>query len=255
MKKLLSLLVAVLLVATMFTFGASAADAVNVKGITFESAEAGEVVLHNTAKTEALLIDGDTASAADHYDQAGVMLIKNTKPTEAGVHPEFSFIIELDERAKITAFEISYFVETNVMAGLPKDKSVTVEVSDNGTDFTLVDDFVFEEGKCEWTDAEKTAGVQTAKFDTNTRGKFVKFTFAFGDSPYTDKPVFEFIGFSEIAVSAEKVSADESSTAPVESSEESSKGTTTETGDNGFVAIAIISLIALAGAVVVKKVR
>ncbi|MDL2287079.1 hypothetical protein LJB90_00750 [Eubacteriales bacterium OttesenSCG-928-G02] len=44
---------------------------------------------------------------------------------------------------------------------------------------------------------------------------------------------------------------------PVESSEvptESSKGTT-DTGDNGYIAIAIISLIALAGAVVVKKVR
>lgn len=281
MKRFITAVLSLALVFSCFavlalTVSAEGEDEIKVVSATFESAVAGECKesLRGGAADNSVLYDGETLAdqTITSFDTKGIVLTQNTKCTEAGVHPQYSYILELSEKADITAVKIATYEEYMSMIGLPMDNKVAVEYSDNGTDFTLAGDYTFVG---EAVNGEKAANEYTIELGKTITGKFVKLTFAYGDSPFPDKVVWEWHGFTELGVtavpaagavdlsdegssaSAESSSAaEDSSAATVESSVETSNETSTSTpstGDAGVIALAIVSVISLAGAVVIKR--
>ncbi len=277
MKKLLSLLVVLALLCTC-AFGVFAEgeedeeeDLLDIESITFKAAVEGEVLeyVRGGAADNTVLIDGDFKKGNEPSHQAkGLVLVQNTRCTEAGVYPEYSYIVELTQEGSFDEVIIGTYEYYMAMIGLPKDNKVSIEVSSDGVDYDLVGDFTID-GEAE--NGETAGNVYNIELGKTVTGKFVKFTFAFGDSPFSDKVVWEWHGFTEFAVVAADVvvidesseepaeesseaPAEESSEAPVEESEETSKGgNTPATGDAGLIALAVVSVIALGGAVIVKK--
>ncbi|MDD4125585.1 MAG: hypothetical protein PHW77_07685 [Eubacteriales bacterium] len=289
MKKLFTVILALALVFSCFavfalTSAAEGEDEITVVDLTFESAVAGECVefLRGGAADNSVLYNGETlagSSLSDH-DTLGIVLIQNTRCTEAGVYPLYSYILELSEKADITEIKIATYEYYNAMIGLPKDNKVAVEYSDNGTDFTFAGDYTID-GEAEAS--ETAANEYVLDLGKTITGTYIKLTFAFGDSPHTTdgKIIWEWHGFTELGVTAEPASGaidlseDESSVAVDESSEEPASSAaevsdetsdeasvqtsaetseeTPKTGDSGIVALAVIAVIALAGVAVIKR--
>ena len=270
-KKLFSIRFALTIFATTcFAFFAVADDdEVTIIAIEFDSMVEGEVQeVPQGGGDRSLLIDGVTFmdKGVVTYATKGIVLVKNTRCTEEGVYPLYSYILELSESAEVTAVMIATYEEYSSMIGLTKGNKVAIESSADGEDFTLVGDYTFE-GEAEA--AEKAPNVYNIDLGKTVTARYIKLTFQYDDSPFdTDgKIIWEWHGFTEFGVTAtsasiidisedessEEATSEEESEEPAdESSQETSSGTT-PTGDSGMVALAIISVIALAGAVIVKK--
>lgn len=130
----------------------------------------------------------------------------------------------------------------NGTSGIASPDMILVSYSDNGTDWTEAGDLLLgDPGTIYW--AEKD-------FES-TASRYVKVQIC-----WKANGVFLMINEIEI-IEADFIdideSEDESKTSTPTSQSETSQGGTAPTGDNGLVALAIISVIALAGAVVVKR--
>lgn len=269
MKKLLSVVLALTLVTTcFFAFVANAdEEGVTVVGITFESEVANLVKeVPQAGGSTANLIDGITLE--DHVFEGstpwavnGVMLLQNTVCTDETQNPIYSYTLELSDRADVNAIKVYFYEHYNAMIGLPKDNKIAVEYSEDGENFTFAGDYTFE-GTAE--PSEIAVNAYEIDLGKTITGKYIKLTFQFGPSPFdTDgKVVWEWQGLTELGVvgtpaTIVDLSEDESSAAPVSSeapvqtSEDTSS--TTPTGDSGFVSLAVIAVIALAGAAVAIK--
>ncbi|MDY2742456.1 MAG: hypothetical protein SOV18_01135 [Eubacteriales bacterium] len=193
-----------------------------VVAIKFESADGKTSEIGRNCTTSAL-IDGDTVSAATAHSTNGLVLFMNSEATQAEAFNSFTLTVEADKLGHVDGGALSFYVETGSMIGLPKDFKVAVKASDDGVTFTDKGEIVLENAKCEWdaSDASKnTIGVQTFNFTADFNAKYVQFVITFGKSPYTDKPTFEFVALSEVAVNfsdAKEESSEEPSTAPSES--------------------------------------
>lgn len=237
MKKLLAILLALTMALSLCAVCAFADDedgSVAATDITFYSE--GDVVTalpRGASKDISVLIDGDAVSAASAHTTTGVVLFMNTHCTNAGEYPEMSLTVELEKVANVTGATLSLYEEPSAMICTPKDGIVTVEYSVDGSDFNYLGEF---EIGCTDACADYAAGtsktqVETCEvsFDTIVDAKFVKFTFAFGDTPWeTDgKVIAEFLGFTEISVKAEEGNTvvDDSS-APAEESKSDTKPST-----------------------------
>ena len=247
------------------------------------------VSLLENAGTFDKLFDGDDRkeeALAWGSDNANVVAFKNADATKADANATLCLIIDLGEERTLSSMTISFYKDYNVMIGLGAENTLTVSSSDNGTDFTKVEDFTFESEAIE--DAadgtpDKTkfpvAGVydETFKFTNNVTARYLELKIPYEEThpKFADgKIMWEFIGMTEIAFAdgtpstdtsepatdeskAESVATSEapstSSTAPTSSTTESSK--TPVTGDAGLAAIAVIAVIALAGTVVVARKR
>lgn len=231
MKKLLAILLALTMAVSLCAVCAFADEedgSVAAAGITFYSE--GDVITalpRGASKDIDVLIDGDAVSAASAHTTTGVVLFMNTHCTNAGEYPEMSLTVELEKVANVTGATISLYEEPSAMICTPKDGIVTVEYSEDGSDFSFLGEF---EIGCTDACADYSAGtsktqVETCEvsFNTIVDAKFVKFTFAFGDTPWdTDgKVIAEFLGFTEIAVMAEEGSSVvDDSVAPAEESKD-----------------------------------
>ncbi|MEG2117929.1 MAG: hypothetical protein RRY76_01860 [Clostridia bacterium] len=255
MKKILSMFIVLMLVFTTFSVfaGAAADTAATIKKITFESEKAGVV----TAKPQGgstldALIDGKKLEGTTSFGTAGVVLFNNTHCTKAGEYPQFSLILELDKAVSVGSMSVSFYEEYNSMVGVSKDGMISVESSVDGKAYTIVKDF-----KTAATTLETEKGVQTVdlKFDAAKEAKFIKITMAFGDSPFkTDaKVIWEWIGLTEISVAPAAVV--DTSSVPDTSKKPDTSKPTPETSDSGIVALAVVSVLAVAGAFLVKKYR
>ena len=229
MKKLLAILLALTLAVSLCAvcvFADDEADGtVAAKSITFYSE--GDVVSalpRGASKDISVLIDGDTVSGASAHSTTGIVLFCNSHATTAGEYPEMSLTVELEKIANVSGATISLYEEPSAMVCTPMDGIVTVEYSEDGTDFSYLGEF---EIGCTDACADYAAGsaktqVETCDVDFNTivNAKFVKFTFAFGPTPWeTDgKVIAEFLGFTELSVKAEEGGA-----VVVDPSEEPSK--------------------------------
>ena len=286
MKKTLAILMAALLACACFATIGSAEDAKITAKL---SEDYTNVSLLENAGTFDKLFDGDDRkeeALAWGSDNANVVAFKNADATKADANATLCLIIDLGEERTLSSMTISFYKDYNVMIGLGAENTLTVSSSDNGTDFTKVEDFTFESEAIE--DAadgtpDKTkfpvAGVydETFKFTNNVTARYLELKIPYEETHpefANGKIMWEFIGMTEIAFAdgtpstdtsepatdeskAESVATSEapstSSTAPTSSTTESSK--TPVTGDAGLAAIAVIAVIALAGTVVVARKR
>ena len=144
------------------------------------------VSLLENAGTFDKLFDGDDRkeeALSCGSDNANVVAFKNADATKADANSTLFFIIDLVEERTLSSMTISFYNDYNVMIGLGAENTLTVSSSDNGTDFTKVEDFTFESEAIE--DAadgtpDKTkfpvAGVydETFKFTNNVTARYLE---------------------------------------------------------------------------------
>lgn len=250
MKKLLAILLALTLAVSLCAvcvFADDEADdnTVKAKNITFVSEDGVVNAVPQGGSDLTALIDGDTVAGASAFATKGIVLFQNTHSSTAGEYPEFSLVVELEKTATITGAVISLYEEANSMIGVPANGQVTVSYSDDGEDYDLLGEVDLKclDSNNDWNTNARTIQVETCdvNFDEIFSAKFVKFTFAYGDSPFKNDPkvIWEWMGLSEISVKAEDgstVVVDPSKEEP--SKEEPSKedpkpGTTTKNAAAG----------------------
>ena len=229
MKKLLAILLALTLAVSLCAvcvFADDEADdnTVKAKNITFVSEDGVVNAVPQGGSDLTALIDGDTVAGASAFATKGIVLFQNTHSSTAGEYPEFSLVVELEKTATITGAVISLYEEANSMIGVPANGQVTVSYSDDGEDYDLLGEVDLKclDSNNDWNTNARTIQVETCdvNFDEIFSAKFVKFTFAYGDSPFKNDPkvIWEWMGLSEISVKAE-----DGSTVVVVPSEEPSK--------------------------------
>lgn len=228
MKKLLAILLALTLAVSLCAvcvFADDEADdnTVKAKNITFVSEDGVVNAVPQGGSDLTALIDGDTVAGASAFATKGIVLFQNTHSSTAGEYPEFSLIVELEKTATITGAVISLYEEANSMIGVPANGQVTVSYSDDGEDYDLLGEVDLKclDSNNDWNTNARTIQVETCdvNFDEIFSAKFVKFTFAYGDSPFDDaKVIWEWMGLSEISVKAE-----DGTSVVVDPSEEPSK--------------------------------
>lgn len=229
MKKLLAILLALTLAVSLCAvcvFADDEADdnTVKAKNITFVSEDGVVNAVPQGGSDLTALIDGDTVAGASAFATKGIVLFQNTHSSTAGEYPEFSLVVELEKTATITGALISLYEEANSMIGVPANGQVTVSYSDDGEDYDLLGEVDLKclDSNNDWNTNARTIQVETCdvNFDEIFSAKFVKFTFAYGDSPFKNDPkvIWEWMGLSEISVKAE-----DGSSVVVDPSEEPSK--------------------------------
>lgn len=229
MKKLLAILLALTLAVSLCAvcvFADDEADdkTVKAKNITFVSEDGVVNAVPQGGSDLTALIDGDTVAGASAFATKGIVLFQNTHSSTAGEYPEFSLVVELEKTATITGAVISLYEEANSMIGVPANGQVTVSYSDDGEDYDLLGevDLGCLDSNNDWNTNARTIQVETCdvNFDEIFSAKFVKFTFAYGDSPFKNDPkvIWEWMGLTEISVKAE-----DGSSVVVDPSEEPSK--------------------------------
>lgn len=229
MKKLLAILLALTLAVSLCAvcvFADDEADdnTVKAKNITFVSEDGVVNAVPQGGSDLTALIDGDTVAGASAFATKGIVLFQNTHSTTAGEYPEFSLVVELEKTATITGAVISLYEEASSMIGVPANGQITVSYSDDGEDYDLLGEVDLKclDSNNDWNTNARTIQVETCdvNFDEIFSAKFVKFTFAYGDSPFKNDPkvIWEWIGLTEISVKAE-----DGSTVVVDPSEEPSK--------------------------------
>ena len=229
MKKLLAILLALTLAVSLCAvcvFADDEADdnTVKAKNITYVSEDGVVNAVPQGGSDLTALIDGDTVAGASAFATKGIVLFQNTHSSTAGEYPEFSLIVELEKTATITGAVISLYEEANSMIGVPANGQVTVSYSDDGEDYDLLGEVDLKclDSNNDWNTNARTIQVETCdvNFDEIFSAKFVKFTFAYGDSPFKNDPkvIWEWMGLSEISVKAE-----DGSSVVVDPSEEPSK--------------------------------
>ena len=277
MKKTLAVLMAALLACACFaTIGSAAATPTASL-----SEDYTNVSLLANAGTLDKLFDGDDRkeeALAWGSDNANIVAFQNADATKADANATLCLIIDLGEERTLSSMTISFYKDYNVMIGLGAENTLTVSTSDNGTDFTKVEDLTFEseavgtaaDGKADNT-TFPTAGVydETFTFTSAVTTRYLELKIPYEESHpqfAEGKIMWEFIGMTEIAFT-DAAETDTSSEAPVESSEAPSTSSTAPTssttessktpvtGDAGLAAIAVIAVIALAGTVVVARKR
>lgn len=144
MKKTLAILMAALLACACFATIGSAEDAKITAKL---SEDYTNVSLLENAGTFDKLFDGDDRkeeALAWGSDNANVVAFKNADATKADANATLCLIIDLGEERTLSSMTISFYKDYNVMIGLGAENTLTVSSSDNGTDFTKVEDFTFE---------------------------------------------------------------------------------------------------------------
>lgn len=154
------------------------------------------VALQPSSRSLRSLIDGNTAKSIQTYNDGSVLLFKNNTATDTSKQAKVELLFTLSKNTLINAATLNFYHEYDSKIGLPKDNKVTISYTNNYNDFTPLGDFTFE-GQAE---AGKK-GVISAyiPFGGAVTAKYVKISFEYGPSPFTDKPVWEFIALTEVS--------------------------------------------------------
>lgn len=278
MKKTLAVLMAALLVAACFaTVGSAATPTASL------SPDYTNVSLLEGAGTFDKLFDGDDRkeeALAWGTDNANVVAFSNADCKDAEANATLCLIVDLGEEMTLSGLTISFYKDYNVMIGLGAENTLTVSSSDNGTDFTEVQEFTFESEEIGSTAdgaVDKTtfpdAGVydEVFTFDSSVTTRYLELKIPYEPShpQFTDgKVMWEFIGMTEITF-AEGEPADDTSSEPADDTSSEAPATSSEapaassaptsstppTGDAGFAAIAVVAVVALAGAALIVRKR
>lgn len=153
-------------------------------------------------KALGVLTNGDKVSTATAFSNAGIVLFQNKLCTTAATYPTVDLLLALDKVTSVEKVNFSFYHEYLSMIGLPKDGKVTLSYSDSQDEaFTSLGEFTVN-----GTAATGTSGVvdTTITLTTAVDAQYIKISFAFGDSPFAtatpSKPVWEFIGMTEISI-------------------------------------------------------
>lgn len=279
MKKTLAVLMAALLACACFATLGSAADAKITASL---SEDYTNVSILNSVSLDKLF-DGDDRkeeALAWGSDNTNILAFCNKDCKDPQANATLCLNIDLGKEMTLSELTISFYKDYNVMIGLGAENTLTVSSSDNGTDYTKVQDFTFESEELvaneagTGTDNTKfpAAGVYdyNFKFDSTVTTQYLELKIPYEkshDLTADGKVIWEFIAMTEIAFKEGEPSdtsepADESKTesaatseAPTSSSAPTESSKTPVTGDAGLAAIAVIAVIALAGTVVVARKR
>jgi hypothetical protein len=136
------------------------------------------------------------------FGDAQVVLFQNKSATTAGVYPSVELVLNLGEEKTFNTIDLSFYIEYNSMIGLPKGNKISISYATDPEKFVALADYTFE-GEAKSGD-KKVFNVHP-KLGTSIKAQYVKIVFSYGDSPWQDKPVWEWIGFTEIGVSTSTV--------------------------------------------------
>lgn len=268
MKKLLSALVAVALVATLCSVFASAEDtnvALNktytTKGILLQTETQYGVYPDEEGKT---LTDGVKANSSSFSFTDEYWVGFNTNSAEVkglgedGANADFEIVVNLGG-----AYEISKFALETMgggLNGINYPGKIEFSYSTDGTTFTSAGAGSLPEEDA-YNKAEESHALfeSVLELDTAVTANYVKVSFA----SYTGSTwyfVSEFEAYGAPASGDSGGSGDESSEAPAESSEAPAESSSDEssvpsTGDAGMVAVAVVALVSVVGAAVVIRKR
>ena len=149
---------------------------------------------------KALLTDGKWAEDAKDWKNAtGVVAIQNKVCTDAGINPAINLIWNFGEATEVNTVKLGLYANYNVMIGYP-DAKIAVYTSADGKEWTEAG--VLDTGLTIESATNGTA-VVTLTLDEAVNAQFVKVVLVFPASPFGDqgKPVWEFIGLSEVEFS------------------------------------------------------
>lgn len=146
-----------------------------------------------------VLANGNKASDVTAFDNAEVVLFQNKVCETADTYPTVELILALDDVTSFNTLTLSFYHDYNSMIGLPKDNKITLSYANNLTSFTSLGDYTFTGEATDTTKGVLDAELKLGKVVT---AKFVKISFAYGDSPssFAPKVAWEFIGLTEIGV-------------------------------------------------------
>ena len=273
MKKLLSALVAVALVATLCSVFASAEDtnvALNktytTKGILLQTETQYGVYPDEDGKT---LTDGVKANSSSFSFTDAYWVGFNTNSAEVkglgedGANADFEIVVNLGG-----AYEISKFALETMgggLNGINYPGKIEFSYSTDGTTFTSAGaGSLPEEDAYNKTEESHVLFESVLELDTAVTANYVKVSFAsYTGSTWYFVSEFEAYGAPASGDSGDESSSEapvESTEAPVESTEAPAESSETEssvpsTGDAGIVAVAAVALVAIVGAAVVIRKR
>ncbi|MBQ3230220.1 MAG: hypothetical protein IJB49_04300 [Clostridia bacterium] len=151
------------------------------------------------AATEAGLADGKWGEGAEAFSDADVYLMQNLACTDASKNPVIDFIFNYGEATKVNLIKLGLYGEYMSMVGYPA-ADVKISTSSNGIvweEAAVADHgLVIEE-------ATKATSIATIKLDKPVNAKLVKVTVNFPASPFEEKVVWEFMGFTEVELGYE----------------------------------------------------
>lgn len=265
MKKLLSALVAVALVATLCSVFASAEDtnvALNktytTKGILLQTETQYGVYPDEEGKT---LTDGVKANSSSFSFTDAYWVGFNTNSAEVkglgedGANADFEIVVNLGG-----AYEINKFALETMgggLNGINYPGKIEFSYSTDGTTFTSAGAGSLPEEDA-YNKAEESHALfeSVLELDNAVTASYVKVSFA----AFTGSTWYFVSEFEAYGAPASGGSGDESSEAPAESSEAPAESSSDEssvpsTGDAGMVAVAVVALVSVVGAAVVIRKR
>ena len=145
------------------------------------------------------LSDGQKASDAVAFSNAGVQLITNKKPTDATINPSVNLALNLGSIKRVDKLVLNFYHEYNSMIGLPKDNKVMVYYSTDGFEYRRHGSYTIN-----GTAAAGTTGVVETVIDLpDISAQYIKVSYDIGASPFAapeTKVVWEFTAMTEIGV-------------------------------------------------------
>ena len=148
----------------------------------------------------AVLTDGkkDLENASKGFGDAQVVLFMNKTATTAGVYPTVELLLNLGEAKTFNTVDLSFYVEYISMIGLPKDGKVTISYGSDADNLKYLATYTFDG---EVKSGDKGVRNVSLVLGTALTAQYVKIDFSYGDSPFQDKPVWEWIALTEVGVS------------------------------------------------------
>ncbi len=158
-----------------------------------------EVKYHKTEDaTVAGLSDGNWAEGATSFGDAGVYLIQNLVATDTTKNPAINFIWKYAEATQINTVKLGLYAEYMSMVGYP-GKEVKIYTSDDG--ITWSEAIVADLGVEQIGNKQLGTAIATITLDEAVTAQYIKVSVNFEASPFADKVVWEFMGFTEVELS------------------------------------------------------
>ena len=212
----------------------------------------------NIAKGKSYTVDGVEKLRGDSWDDTnGTKLTDGEKLRDQsassaiyGINAkEAEIVIDLGEKTDIAAISSDLFGGTWGITD-PVNAVAKFFVSDDGETFTDYATVNGDEAECV-LDVQDSWKIRIFEAEKAASARYVKVQFIIPEGV----PAFTWISEIEVFAPAADEPIEEPSEEPSkeESKEESKPAPTPKTGDNGMIALAVISVITLAGVVVVKK--
>lgn len=145
-------------------------------------------------KPLAILTDGSKALTATSGNDSGVVLFRNLISTAAGSHPSVELLLVLEQEKTVNTISLCFFYDFDSGIGLPKDNKIRISYSPNSTAFSPPAEYNLN------LDVHGSKGTVEAviKLDKPEKMRYLKFSFAFGDSLRGENADLAFIGMTEL---------------------------------------------------------